>query len=732
MRRVALLAALILCLSFGLFPSPAPARARPRGAAPAATPRMFPNFVDETVFSGLTAPTAVAFSPDGRVFVAEQAGVIKVFDNLGDSTPDTFADLRPEVQNYSERGLLGLTLDPGFPEKPFVYVTYSLDAPLGSTPPVWSDNCPADVDAHGCPIGGRVSRLTAGGNQMVPGSEEVLIEGWCQQFPYHAIDDIHFGPDGYLYVSAGEGADSGTPPDYGQLGDTPNACGDPPGSPGTALAPPDSQGGALRSQSVRRPPGQPRTLSGTVLRIDPATGEGAPGNPLASDPDQNARRIIAYGLRNPFRFVFRPGTSEIWIADVDWFAHDEIDVIPSIPPQLTLNFGWPCYQGPEPQPTFFSLGLSVCANLHVQDFTLPYFSYPDNTKPLTPNDDCSPFASSISGIAFYTGASYPNSFQSALFFADFTRSCIWVMFPGPDGHPDAATLKVFERTSDTPASGPVQLMAGPDGDLFWVDLMGGALHRIRHIPGDEPPLVAIQASTNTGPVPLPVAFTSNGTVDPEDGGALQYAWDLNGDGQFDDGNQPTASRSYDATGVIDVRLKVTDGSGQSSVSEPVRIAPGDAPPVVSMGVERAVGAGGVPTITFRARGQDPEDGELPPISISWRLTQEDCPGAQGCVGTDVFSGYHGQQGSFVEPSLASHSYLALTATGTDSAGVSAVTSIRLYPENFSFSTAVGHGGLGVRIAGHYFPPAAVAIAVAAVLVLAVAFVAGDPRREPRI
>ena len=83
------------------------------------------------VLSGLTSPTAVRFSPDGRVFVAEKSGLIKVFDSLADTTPTIFADLRHEVDDYWDRGLLGMTLDPSFPADPYVYVLYAFDAAIG-------------------------------------------------------------------------------------------------------------------------------------------------------------------------------------------------------------------------------------------------------------------------------------------------------------------------------------------------------------------------------------------------------------------------------------------------------------------------------------------------------------------------------------------------------------------------------------------------------------------------
>ena len=95
------------------------------------------GFQDRTAISGLTEPTTIAFAPDGRVFVGEKSGVIKVFDGLGDTTPTTVADLSTEVYNYWDRGLLGMALDPQYPTRPYLYVLYTLDALPGGSFPHW-------------------------------------------------------------------------------------------------------------------------------------------------------------------------------------------------------------------------------------------------------------------------------------------------------------------------------------------------------------------------------------------------------------------------------------------------------------------------------------------------------------------------------------------------------------------------------------------------------------------
>lgn len=109
------------------------------GAAPAAPPA---GFQETVAFSGLASPSVVRFAPDGRVFVAEQGGRIKVFDSLLDPTPTLFADLSAKVHNFWDRGLLGFALDPQFPTRPYVYVAYAHDAEIGGTAPRWGDGRP--------------------------------------------------------------------------------------------------------------------------------------------------------------------------------------------------------------------------------------------------------------------------------------------------------------------------------------------------------------------------------------------------------------------------------------------------------------------------------------------------------------------------------------------------------------------------------------------------------------
>src|SRR5206468_9663651 len=116
---------------------------------------------------------------------------------------------------------------------------------------------------------------------------------------------------------------------------------------------PASKGGALRAQYLRIGD-NPVTLDGSVIRVDPDTGAALPDNPMFGSPDPNARRIVAYGFRNPFRLTTRPGTREIWVADVGAYTWEEINRIVD-PTALVQDFGWPCYEGPYIQTAFQAL-----------------------------------------------------------------------------------------------------------------------------------------------------------------------------------------------------------------------------------------------------------------------------------------------------------------------------------------------------------------------------------------
>jgi glucose/arabinose dehydrogenase len=645
------------------------------------------GFRDTVVLSGMTNPTVVQFAPDGRIFVGQKNGVIKVFSSLTDTSPVTFADLRTEVDDYWDRGLLGLALPPNFPASPYVYVLYAYDAPIGGTAPVWNDACPTPPGptTDGCLVSARVSRLQISGNVMT-GSEQVLINNWCQQFPSHSIGTLLFGRDGDLYVGGGDGA-SFNNVDYGQYGatyagDQANPCGDPPGA----------EGGALRSQSVRRTDG-PATLDGAVLRIDPATGAGVPGNPFFSSPDANARRIVAYGLRNPFRFTQRPGTDELWIGDVGWSTWEEINRLTTQP--ASRNFGWPCYEGNGPQSGYQGAGLNQCSSLYNTPGSVaaPYYTY-NHSACVVNYSGCHTGGSSITGVAFYQGGSYPAAYNGALFFADHTRNEIWAMMPGTNGLPDPANIQWFVGVDSTggAAGHPVDLKIGPGGDLFYVDMEDGTLHRIIYTAANQPPTAQITASPTTGNAPLTVAFDGTSSTDPE-ARPLTYSWDLNGDGTFGDATTPTASYTYTSNGTYTASLRVTDDQGATDTTS-VTITVGNTAPVAVIDAPAATLTWQVgQPISFSGHATDAQDGTLPASALTWSVILHHCTTQTNCH-THLLQTFTGvASGSFAAPDHAYPCWLEIQLTATDSGGLTSTASVRLDPKTVVLTFKTNPAGL---------------------------------------
>jgi glucose/arabinose dehydrogenase len=669
-------------------------------APPAHAATLPAGFQESVVFSGLTNPTAVRFAPDGRVFVAEKRGVIKVFDSLTDTTPDVFADLNVNVYNFWDRGLLGMALAPNFPTNPYVYVLYTYDHMLGSTAPaprwgtpgVYSDPCPTPPGAtgDGCVVSGRLSRLQAAGNVMT-GAEQVLIEDWCQQYPSHSIGAVEFGPDGNLYASGGDGA-SFNFADWGQDGSPLNPCGDPPGGVGATLTPPTAEGGALRSQDLRTG-ADPASLDGSVIRVDPATGAGAAGNPMAASADANARRIIAHGLRNPFRFTFRPGTSELWVGDVGWNDWEEINRIPNATDAAMENFGWPCYEGVGRQGGYDGADLSICENLYGQAgaVTAPYFAYHHNNQ-VVPNESCPTGSSATAGLEFQfnNGNSYPAEYQDALFFADYTRDCIWVMPKGTNGLPAPGQIKSFVAG----AANPVNLETGPGGDLFYVDFDGGTIRRVRYFSANRPPVAVATASPTTGAAPLTVNFDGSGSSDP-DGDILSYAWDLDGDGAYDDSTAIRPTWTYTAAGSYAAKLRVNDPAGLSGTAT-VTVTVGNTPPTATITTPAAGTTWKVgDVINFSGSATDVQDGTLPPSALTWDLILHHCPSNCHTHTMQSFAGV--ASGSFTAPDHEYPSYLELRLTATDSGGLPHTVSRQLDPRTVVLTFQTTPGGLRLTV-----------------------------------
>ena len=254
------------------------------------------DLVLEPVANGFNRPVAVRNAGDGsdRLFVVEQDGRIFVIDG-GVVQPVPFLDISDRVDSTgNEQGLLGLAFHPQYASNGVFYVDYTHDPGPG-------------LDQT------RISRfeVSAGDpNQADPASEAVLLS-IDQDFANHNGGDIHFGPDGYLYIGMGDGGSGGDPND--------------------------------RAQDLG-------VLLGKMLRIDvDAGGPGGygipPGNPFVGDANA-ADEIWAYGLRNPWRYSFDRFTGDLFIGDVGQNTWEEIDFQPAVS-SGGENYGWSCMEGDE-------------------------------------------------------------------------------------------------------------------------------------------------------------------------------------------------------------------------------------------------------------------------------------------------------------------------------------------------------------------------------------------------
>jgi glucose/arabinose dehydrogenase len=252
------------------------------------------GFQDGVYSTGYSAPTSMEFAPDGRLFVTEQGGRLRVH-LPGNTSPQATPFLSVTTTSSGERGLLSVTFDPNFMANGFVYVYYTATTPT---------------------IHNRISRFTAvdadpndgvytPGNVAAAGSELVLMDLETLGATNHNGGAMHFGPDGKLYVAVGENA-----------------------------VPSNSQ-----------------TLSnrlGKMLRINP-DGSMPTDNPFYNQASGANRSIWALGLRNPYTFAFQPGTGRMFINDVGQSSFEEVD-----DGIAGSNYGWPNIEGyrtSQPLPT---------------------------------------------------------------------------------------------------------------------------------------------------------------------------------------------------------------------------------------------------------------------------------------------------------------------------------------------------------------------------------------------
>src|SRR6186713_846260 len=230
------------------------------------------GFQQVLVANGISNPTVMAFAPDGRLFVAQQTGALRIIENgVLLSTPA----ITLSVNSSGERGLLGIAFDPNFTSNNFIYLYYTLSSAANN----------------------RISRFTASGDTVVPGSEMTVLNlDPLSTATNHNGGTMQFAADGTLYVGVGENANS------------------------------------ANAQNLD-------TYHGKILRIN-SNGSVPAGNPFTSGTAQRMR-VWEYGMRNPYTLTFQPGTGKLFVNDVGQNTWEEINNCT----QGGGNYGWPNVEG---------------------------------------------------------------------------------------------------------------------------------------------------------------------------------------------------------------------------------------------------------------------------------------------------------------------------------------------------------------------------------------------------
>lgn len=306
------------------------------------------TFTVEPIVTNVPGPIEYIELPDdsGRFLVVQQRGVIWMVQD-GSLLAEPFMDLTDRVlfpDGYTERGLLGLALDPNFLENGYFYLNYSARNPEGMT--VIARFTMPDLEA----------------NVGDPSSEAVIL---TQSQPYanHNGGMLEFGPDGYLYISLGDGGSAGDPQNFAQ---------------------------------------NTRSLLGKILRIDVTSGTPytiPEDNPFVGN-SEFLPEIWAYGLRNAWRFSFDMETGDLYLADVGQNEYEEINFQPA-DSAGGENYGWNAFEG-----------RTVYRNPTIPNTVMPVAVY-------SHSEGCS-----VTGGYVYRGESIPE-IDGYYLYGDYCNGRVW-------------------------------------------------------------------------------------------------------------------------------------------------------------------------------------------------------------------------------------------------------------------------------------------------------------------
>jgi cytochrome c len=595
-------------------------------------------------------PMSLAVLPDGRVLHNTRGGQVRLYDPATGASP---VITTVPVYSHDEDGLQTLSVDPDFATNRWVYLYYAPvlntpvddpstpgvnegDAPLSSTDPtVWDK-------FKGYNQLSRVKLVETPTPHLDMATEQQILRvGVDRGICCHVAGKVKFDGKGNLFLITGDDTNAGGSDGFTPIND------------GATAAP---------ALDARRSAANTNDLRGKLLRIKVranGTYTVPKGNlfPEAEDHDGRTRpEIFLMGLRNPFRFDV-DASGRVYVGD---YSPDSRTASPTRGPEGTGrwfstnkagNYGWPLCVSPslpyidwdfdtQTPGSRFNCGAPVNDSRHNTGLrVLPaveqaqfWYTYEARTPCAGEYLDTPPTTCDFKWPVIGTGGvgphggplytydsestsetKFPEYYQNSVVFGEFTRDKLFMMRTDGKGN----LLGVEQFLPGTVFDNPMEMEFGPDGNLYVLEYGDGffrpnpdaQLSVIRYVKGTRSPVAVLNATPTSGPAPLTVRFSSEGTHDPDPGESISYAWDFTGDGTVDSAD-PNPSFTYTANGQYTAKLTVTDSSGKTAVLTRLITVGNTAPTVAVTSPVAGSFFDWGEDVPFEVTVTDPEDGTI--------------------------------------------------------------------------------------------------------------------------